>query len=85
MRSKLKPYPQDGDLRRRRAFLWWPKAIGRDRRWLEWAEWAEVRYVPRLISPYGPLSEWRAVAWIDETRSRRFVPQEYNPRSEHHG
>ena len=56
MRWPEKRSPKDGDRRHRRGFLFWPKCIAHEWRWLEWAEWTE-EYWHR--SMFG----WHAVAW----------------------
>jgi len=34
--------PHCGATRYVKRFLWWPKTIGAQTRWLEWATWKEV-------------------------------------------
>lgn len=34
--------PEVGETRKRRKFLWWPKTINGETRWLEVARWEEV-------------------------------------------
>lgn len=36
------PRLRPGDTRTRRKFLWWPKRIGMEARWLECASWTEL-------------------------------------------
>lgn len=53
--------PLNKDLRRRRAFLWRPKRIGREVRWLEWAEWTE-QYT-RFEGEYSITASWVPQKW----------------------
>jgi len=57
MRRRL---PESGDIRIRMAFLFLPKTIGLDWRWLEWATWGE-----RYVTPYLESSYWKAEKWLD--------------------
>lgn len=41
MRFTHKPRPKTFDARHFRRFLWFPKTIGQETRWLEVAEWTE--------------------------------------------
>jgi hypothetical protein len=63
MKFISQPPPQDGDIRTRSAFLWFPKEIGLEMRWLERASWYE-RYIMPDLSPYPHrVLGWRAIGW----------------------
>ena len=49
--------PNNGDVKTKVRFLWWPKKIGRVTKWLEFAEW-EKRY-------NGFDETWIIVKWIE--------------------
>lgn len=51
--------PDNGTLRRRKRFLWFPKTIDGQTRWLETAEWQEYSY--RMTDPTSA-SDW--ISWI---------------------
>lgn len=57
--------PADGTTRERRAFLWRPKTIGGETRWLETAQWEEKCYVfdSRLTGKYDHHS-WKTIRWL---------------------
>ncbi len=55
MRRKLKPLPDKLTTRIRSRFLWFPKVIERELRWLEKATWEEVYYCG-----------WTPDKWIDK-------------------
>ena len=42
MRINHKPTPEVGEYRKVKKFLYFPKRIGCQTRWLEWAEWQEM-------------------------------------------
>lgn len=58
--------PKEGDRKRREMFLFVPRTIGGETRWLEEAcieyEWRDSRL---LTSGRVGWSGWRPVAWID--------------------
>lgn len=61
-----------GDIRHRDGFLWLPKRIGDEWRWLEWAAWKEEFVEGFDLSPgaseFASLTEcvyWRRTEWID--------------------
>lgn len=59
MRFHRKDSPKVGDVRIRERFLWFPKRIGNEVRWLEKAKYSE-----QLFSCWTDL-EWVAKQWID--------------------
>jgi hypothetical protein len=61
MRWNGKKLFRDGDLRFKRKFLWLPKRIGREWRWLEFGQWRE-RFICKSFD--GP-AFWQAFSWID--------------------
>ncbi len=52
------PRPKIGDKRNVRGFLWWPKFIDGEVRWLESSGWVEVY---ECID--GPC--WEPIQWVD--------------------
>lgn len=58
MRWITSRYPRCGDYRVRQGFLWFPKTIGIETRWLERAKWKE-QYVCTNIQKV-----WRAFEWL---------------------
>lgn len=72
--TKPKP-PTEGECRLRRAFLWFPKTIDRETRWLERATWTEKAIRRRMVFPppreirgYSPRFysiEWTPWGWGD--------------------
>lgn len=68
MRKKI---PQEGDIRRRTAFLWLPLTIGDEVRWLETATWTErlevfVDNTVILESPWEAdtlVARWKPLRW----------------------
>lgn len=63
MRIVLKTKPKGGDTRIKSGFLWFPKIIQNEIRWLEYATWHETYY---QSVPY-----WDADKWIDYTKNDR--------------
>lgn len=58
MRWRAEPKPKDGEERVISAFLWWPRTIGGETRWLEtasWRQWLEACF----------FDEWRDMRWED--------------------
>jgi hypothetical protein len=60
MRWKIS-YPKHGDKRPRSRFLWFPKTIKGERRWLEYATWEDV-FVCGSIGGYWFSAEWTVVS-----------------------
>jgi hypothetical protein len=65
MRKKL---PDLGALRRRSGFLWLPKTIGGERRWLEWTRWEQEYWAwgIRMDSCVRTGGYWRDSEWVDD-------------------
>lgn len=59
MRWKKQPEPQHNEKRIKRGFLFFPKRINLEWRWLEIAEWNE--------SYYDSHTRWFAYSWKDES------------------
>ncbi len=55
--------PEYGSLRVRNAFLWLPKKIDGEWRWLEWAEWKEMYYRPTGRAAGYQKLKWRPYEW----------------------
>jgi len=68
MRYKHKPYPEYGDKRKvHNRFLFLPKTIDRETRWLEKVSWVEcygfgVSYLRYFLGIFP----WGSYEWIDE-------------------
>ena len=60
------------DHRKRHAFLWFPKKIRREWRWLTWARWEELRFGCDI---FGRMSHgrWEGNWWLD-TETGEFRP-----------
>lgn len=58
MRWSSKPKPEIGDCRVKVAFLWLPKKINNEWRWMEWAAWEEQ------YDEYKG-SWWLATRWLE--------------------
>lgn len=66
------PNPQEGERRVRRAFLWWPRTIGNETRWLERAAWVEE---------WDREDGWEAIRWgYDDPNVRSVQAGEFIPR-----
>ena len=67
-KGKVKTVYKDGSTRIRTKFLWLPKKVDNERRWLEVATWKEV-FVERDYSNYAKpkFDFWNPRYWIDET------------------
>lgn len=63
MRWKL-DRPKDRDIRIKRRFLWFPKIIHREIRWLEVASWSEV-YIGDNVSKLYNEDGWYIREWVD--------------------
>ena len=59
MRLKLKPVSKHGDYRIRQGFLFLPKIMNQEWRWLEKAKWEQKYHV------YDFDSYWSDVRWVD--------------------
>jgi len=61
------PWPKDWTKRERKGFLWFPKRISNETRWLEVAAWEEE--VVHWVSAFTDERlywTWRATRWLDE-------------------
>lgn len=59
--------PTPNQLRIRRAFLWSPKTIMKERRWLERASWTEKYYYADFGKGRG-MGGWMAIHWGEEIK-----------------
>ena len=59
MRKQIKNAPYHGDIRTKSKYLWFPKMIHREFRWLERAKWID-EYV---MNAGG--AQWFAREWLD--------------------
>ena len=55
----------------RSGFLWWPKMIGKEGRWLMRAEWEEELWpTPAAVPPFGRLAPfepyWKPIRWTED-------------------
>ena len=68
MKIKLKPEPELGDIRIVSKFLWFPKYINREWRWLEKASYKQI-YRKVWVALYDATSaffiEWCDEEWVD--------------------
>ncbi len=64
MRSIAPLPPRLGEMRRDAGFLFFPKTIGRETRWLEWAVWDDI-WTERIGPMALPVREWRHWAWVN--------------------
>ena len=74
MRWNDKPSIEVGDRRERNRFLWFPKSISGETRWLEHGQWIEEYYC--RVTYEGPpggapsltertITKWREVSWVE--------------------
>ncbi len=66
-KPKDTPLPKDGDRRRVTRFLWWPKKLQKEWRWLE-AAVIEQRYEEVWFpTPWGVVKphHWVSKSWVD--------------------
>ena len=66
MRFYSKPSPKGGETRTKSGFLFFPKTIGLETRWLENATWKD-RYISYVtLEEYGPVESfgWDAESWV---------------------
>lgn len=56
-------YERQGTARLKTRFLFFPKEIGNERRWLECATWEEKAEVPYRNQA---LVYWRPTSWVDD-------------------
>jgi hypothetical protein len=57
--------PKEGDTRVRSGFLFFPKTINGEERWLEWARWEERYEV--WTEMWAVDSGWVPIAWLSDT------------------
>lgn len=58
--------PQEGETRICKAYLWLPKRIGDEWRWLETATWRqEYRALHVLVPERNCLNSWTTLHWVD--------------------
>ena len=65
MKINHKPKPRDGEYRISSGFLWFPKTIGSQTRWLEYAKWLEC-YLKFADGNGFAFYEWIARNWVDD-------------------
>lgn len=67
MRKKCpnKYYPNDGTERIRKKFLWLPKKINEECRWLEKAVWLETSQRMWDVTCGSKWVEWRGKKWLN--------------------
>lgn len=80
MRFKNYKHPNHvGSERIRIAFLWFPKKIGGEKRWLEISAWKQKQY----YNPYSPTNwYWKDKCWIDQELNEKqewIEHQNYKP------
>jgi hypothetical protein len=63
---EIKPYPQDGTIRYKAKFLWFPVVINNELRWLEEAIWEEKSWRGHSGGSY-----WEKTKWIDLTEEEK--------------
>lgn len=65
MRHRItpKPVPALGETRVRTRFLWWPKELGGEWRWLERASWVQLRVQVTSLTPGGGSN--KIAVWAD--------------------
>jgi len=54
-----------GDLRTKSRFLWFPKIINSELRWLEFAQWEEMLLSKDDIWTFSQRAEWTKNRWIN--------------------
>ncbi len=70
MKWKHNSPPEVGDIRNRAGFLFMPRRIGDETRWLEYAEWSEVYHKPMNYPGHVVLAQWVGSRWMDEKYPR---------------
>lgn len=70
MKFKHKPearWPKDGTKRERGGYLWFPKRIGNETRWLEAAAWEEeVMHWVSALTKKDLYWTWETTRWLDD-------------------
>lgn len=59
---KTKPWPREGARRTKEGFLFFPKWIGDEMRWLENAKWEEQAEYHAFSIQF---SDWESIRWLD--------------------
>lgn len=57
--------PQNGDIIIRKKFLFFPKTIKNETRWLEFAEWKKI-FVCYPSNHWENPAYWSAIEWINK-------------------
>lgn len=74
MRWNKKQKPTWGTFRERKKFLWFPKTINGETRWLEVSRWQEEF---RIITGYAPyIYRWVPIHWIPNGIINSFIEKE---------
>lgn len=61
------PWPKDRTKRERRGYLWFPKRIGNETRWLEAAAWEEeVMHWISALTKKDLYWTWETTRWLDD-------------------
>jgi hypothetical protein len=70
MRWTQKPFPQKGETRIVKKFLFFPKKIGKETRWLEFASWVEeyVYMYGDMRNHFNEPGFWAAISWDVKTK-----------------
>lgn len=67
--SPKAPWPIDGTIRLVSRFLWCPKRMGGETRWLEWATWEErVVYWVNALTKERTRWSWEPTEWVEPER-----------------
>jgi len=64
MKINHKPPPDNKEIRKRDNFLWFPKTIDYQTRWLERAKWKEI------YTWTGDRYVWKILEWVDENEEK---------------
>jgi hypothetical protein len=59
--------PKKGDTRTVTAFLWWPKRIGTESRWLERTSWTERARSCEIVGEPATIGlwDWLPLGWVN--------------------
>jgi hypothetical protein len=66
----IKYYPPNGTERIRNKFLWFPKKINGECRWLEKASWLETSRRMWDVTCGAEWIEWGGVKWLNQNKYR---------------
>lgn len=70
IKAKAEPQPQEGDARTKTGFLWLPKKINEEWRWLERATWIQVCMRLPTLMPEPTYTrrethlQWVSTEWV---------------------